>query len=104
MLRKGRLKYVNYTKFAPELFDLAADPEELDDRAGDPGYAKALAQCRAELMGVCDPAAVDAQARRRQAQLLALHGGREAVMARGDFGFSPPPGLRPEFQKVLPQA
>jgi tripartite-type tricarboxylate transporter receptor subunit TctC len=51
---------------------------------------------------VCDPLAVDAQARRRQAQVLAKHGGREAVIARGDFGFSPPPGIRPEFQKVLP--
>jgi choline-sulfatase len=101
MVRKGRFKYVHYTKFAPELFDLAADAEELVDRAADPAYADALPQCHAALMGVCDPVAVDAQARRRQAQVLALHGGRDAVIARGDFGFSPPPGIRPEFQKVM---
>jgi choline-sulfatase len=104
MIRKGRLKYVYYTKFAPELFDLDADPEELDDLAQTAGHEKVLAQCQTELMGVCDPVAVDAQARRRQAEVLALHGGREAVIARGDFGFSPPPGIRPEFQKVLPRS
>jgi choline-sulfatase len=25
------------------------------------------------------------------------HGGREAVIARGDLGFSPAPGISPEF-------
>jgi hypothetical protein len=67
-----------------------------------PGHEELVARCHAELEGVCDPLTVDAQARRRQSQVLAKHGGREAVIARGDFGFSPPPGIRPEFQKVLP--
>jgi choline-sulfatase len=100
MIRKGRFKYVHYTKFAPELFDLAADPEEINDLARDARYAGVMADCHAELLRVCDPARVDADARRRQAQVLALNGGRDAVMARGDFGFSPPPGIQPDFQKV----
>jgi len=102
MVRKGRHKYVYYTKFSPELFDLETDPEEVDDLALRGRHEDLLARCHAALAGVCDPLAVDAQARRRQAQVLAKHGGREAVIARGDFGFSPPPGIRPEFQKVLP--
>jgi choline-sulfatase len=30
----------------------------------------------------------------RQAAILAENGGREAVLARGDLPFSPPPGVR----------
>jgi choline-sulfatase len=30
----------------------------------------------------------------RQAAILAENGGREAVMARGDLPYSPPPGVR----------
>jgi choline-sulfatase len=103
MIRRGRFKYVYYTKFAPELFDLANDPEELRDLAQDQAYAGVLAQCHAQLQRICDPATVDASARRRQAHVLALNGGRDAVMARGDFGFSPPPGVRPDFQTVSRQ-
>jgi len=102
MVRKGRHKYVYYTKFSPELFDLDTDPEEVDDLAQRAGHEGLLARCHAALAGVCDPIAVDARARRRQLEVLARHGGRAAVIARGDFGFSPPPGIRPEFQKVLP--
>jgi len=101
MIRTGRFKYVHYTKFAPELFDLETDPEELRDLARDTKYKDAIEQCHAELESICKPAVVDASARRRQAHVLALNGGRNAVIARGDFGFSPPPGIQPDFQKVL---
>lgn len=29
MIRKGRWKYIHYVRFAPELFDLESDPEEV---------------------------------------------------------------------------
>ncbi|HET7598129.1 MAG TPA: sulfatase-like hydrolase/transferase [Burkholderiales bacterium] len=92
MIRHGRYKYVHYVAYAPQLFDLERDPEELTDLAGDPAYAAMLAECRERLYRICDPAAVDARAKQRQGELLALHGGREAVIKRGDLGFSPPPG------------
>jgi len=41
---------------------------------------------------MCDPADVDARAKKRQAELLEQNGGREAVIKRGDLGFTPPPG------------
>jgi choline-sulfatase len=40
------------------------------------------------------PAAVDSAVKARQAAILAENGGREAVMARGDLPYSPPPGVR----------
>ena len=92
MIRHGQYKYVHYAAYAPQLFDLQADPEELRDLAQDAAYATVLSECRARLYAICDPAEVDARAKKRQGELLALNGGREAVIKRGDLGFSPPPG------------
>ncbi len=74
------------------MFDLEADPEELTDLAANPRYAAVLAECRERLQRLCDPDEVDTRARARQAQLLEANGGREAVIARGDLGFTPAPG------------
>ena len=52
----------------------------------------AMTCCAAARDRVCDPAAVDARARARQAELLDANGGREAVIERGDLGFTPAPG------------
>lgn len=98
MIRDGRYKYVHYVKYAPQLFDLERDPEEIHDLAGDPAHAAALEQCRRKLYQLCDPVEVDARAKARQAQLLADNGGREAVIARGDLGFTPAPGVAADFQ------
>ena len=97
MLRHGRFKYCHYVGMAPQLFDLADDPEELTDLAGSPAHAQVLSQCEARLRGILDPEAVDARAKARQAQLLEAYGGREKALARGDLGFTPAPGTRPEF-------
>jgi choline-sulfatase len=96
-IRHGRFKYVHYVKYPPQLFDLAADPDETNDLAADPAHAKVRAECEAKLRHLLAPEAVDARAKKRQAEQLARHGGREAVIARGDLGFSPPPGFRAEF-------
>jgi choline-sulfatase len=92
MIRHGDYKYVHYVAYAPQLFDLARDPEELCDLAGNPAHARVLEECRARLYAICDPQAVDARAKARQAELLEAAGGRDAVIRRGDLGFSPPPG------------
>jgi choline-sulfatase len=97
MIRHGDYKYVHYVAYPPQLFDVAKDPEELQDLAGDANYARVLQECRARLYAICDPAAVDAKAKVRQAELLEAAGGREAVIARGDLGFSPPPGYPATF-------
>ncbi len=98
MIRVGQYKYVHYAGYPPQLFDLAADPEELVDLAEDPGHAEIRAVCEARLRSVCDPEAVDARAKARQAEQLANRGGRDAVIARGDLGYSPPPGVPVDFR------
>jgi choline-sulfatase len=92
MIRHGKFKYVHYVSYRPQLFDLERDPEELCDLAENPAYAATLSECKQRLLKICNPAEVDARAKKRQAELLAINGGREAVIKRGDLGFTPAPG------------
>lgn len=75
-----------------------ADPDETEDLAANPRHAAVLAECRAKLYSICDPDEVDRKAKARQAELLAANGGREAVIARGDLGFTPAPGFAADFE------
>lgn len=97
-IRDGKWKYVHYAKYPPQLFDLERDPDEIEDLAADPGHAAVLERCRAKLYALCNPEEVDQRAKARQAELLAVHGGREAVIARGDLGFTPAPGFAADFE------
>ena len=92
MIRHGRYKYVHYIGYPAQLFDLETDPEELNDLASNGRYAAVLDECHHRLLRVCDPDEVDRRAKARQAELLAQNGGREAVIERGDLGFTPAPG------------
>lgn len=95
MIRHGRWKYVHHVGFRPELFDLEADPGETTDLAARPEMAGTLAECEAKLRAICDPDAVNARAFADQRALIAAHGGREAVIARGDYSYTPAPGEKP---------
>ena len=99
MLRDARYKYVYYVGGPPQLFDLAADPEERHDLAAAPDREAAalLARFEAELRALLDPEAVDRRAKADQAALVAAHGGREAVLARGTFANSPTPAEKPTW-------
>ncbi len=97
MLRFGRWKYCHYVAYRPQLFVLAADPEELVDLASDPRFADVVAEGERRLRAQLDPEEVDARAKARQGELLASFGGREAALARGDLGFTPTPGTAPEM-------
>lgn len=92
MIRHGKYKYIHYIGYPAQLFDLEQDPEEMTDLASNPRYAQALDECRGRLLRMCDPDEADSRAKARQAELLAQNGGREAVIARGDLGFTPAPG------------
>ena len=92
MIRNGKWKYVHYVGERPQLFDLAADPHETTDHGTSTAHVEVLAECEAKLRGAVDPDAVNAQAFADQAALIELNGGREAVLGRGDIGYTPAPG------------
>jgi choline-sulfatase len=97
MIRKGRFKYVYYAGLPPQLFDLGSDPQETRDLAREPGYRGLVEDCERELRRVVDPDAADALAKADQRARIAAFGGREAILQRGSFGYSPTPGTKPVY-------
>jgi len=97
MVRQGTDKLIHYADYPPQFFDLAADPEELNDLAGDPAVKDRIEALTAALFEICDPAEVNARAKHDQGVMLAENGGKDVVIARGDLGFSVPPGVQPMF-------
>jgi len=97
MIRKGPYKLVHYADYAPQLFDLASDPEELNDIARQANAKPVLDELTAELLRICDPNAIDQQAKAAQKRRLEHVGGKAFAIGRGDLGFSPPPGVKPDF-------
>jgi choline-sulfatase len=97
MIRHGKYKYIHYVGLPPMLFDLEADPFERHDLGRDSVYAAVRAQCEARLREIVDPEAADQRARADQQRCLAKHGGKEAVLARGTFRYSPPPGTQTAY-------
>jgi choline-sulfatase len=91
MVRTLRHKYVHYLNAPPQLFDLDADPEELDDLGADAAAEPIRRALEARLRGLLDPEAVDAEAKADQAATIARHGGLEAIRARGPAAFTPAP-------------
>ena len=97
MVREGRYKLVTFVGMEPELFDLDADPDERRNLAADPAHAAVRARLEAKLREICDPVEIDRRARADQARTIDHHGGRTAILERGDFGYSPAPGQTPDF-------
>lgn len=91
MLRKGRWKYHHYVGFPAELFDLQQDPEELYDLAARPEYADTIEQMRQALLAICNPLAIDRQAKTDQAKLIEHYGGIDAAHKLGSSSSTPAP-------------
>jgi choline-sulfatase len=97
MIRKGPFKYIHYVGMPPQLFDLDTDPQETRDLARENSYQGLVADCEAVLRRIVDPDAADALAKADQGARIAAMGGREAIIARGSFGYSPTPGTKPVY-------
>jgi arylsulfatase A-like enzyme len=54
-VRSTRYAYVLYKTGEQELYDLPSDPNELENRAEDPGLASTVAAMRARVGELCDP-------------------------------------------------
>lgn len=97
MIRHGKYKYIHYVGLPPMLFDLAADPHERSDLGGDPEYRAVIAECEICLRAVVDPEAADWLARADQQAKIEAHGGKQAILSRGTFRYSPPPGAKAAY-------
>lgn len=97
MLRKNQYKYLHYHGYAPELFDLDSDPEELNDLAADPNFSAVISEFDRELRNILDPEQIDQRAKTDQRKLIDQYGGREKVLSKGGFGATPPPGVKPSY-------
>ena len=98
MIRFGRYKYCHYVAYPPQLFDLASRSRGARRRLpAIRASREVVAEGERRLRAALDPEEVDARAKRRQAELLARYGGREAALARGDLGFTPAPGTAAEM-------
>ena len=95
MVRVGRWKYVHYVGLPPQLFDMEADPDEIHDLGRSPDHAGVLQDCEAKLRRVVDPEAANNRAFADQAATIERHGGVEAILERGDYGYTPAPGGKP---------
>ena len=95
MVRRGEWKYIHYAdseNYPAQLFNLINDPEELNDLGKDPEHDFIRHEMLELLCQQLDPVETDKRAKAEQAALLEKHGGKDAVIARGDLGFSPTPG------------
>jgi choline-sulfatase len=74
MVREGSLKYIYVHGFAPQLYDLASDPHELRNRAGDATFKEAEERLRSLLLAHWDPESVNERVLRSQAERQLIYG------------------------------
>ncbi len=88
MVRWDHWKYVHYAQgHAPQLFDLAADPDEVRDLSADRPDVLAIAKTR--MAAELDPEVADARAHADQARLVEDLGGREKLLQMEQWNFTP---------------
>ena len=100
LLRDHRYKYIHYVGMQPQLFDMIADPDEIDNLANRPEYADTVRTCERRLRLVVDPEVVDARAHADQRRKVSGAGGRKAVITRGTFANSPTPDEAPKWERA----
>ncbi|MCZ6796686.1 MAG: sulfatase-like hydrolase/transferase, partial [Gammaproteobacteria bacterium] len=89
MLRNARWKYNYYPGYAPELFDMQEDPNELIDLSKSSAHAGILDECYQQILTLVDPEAANTLAFSDQAAKIEELGGIEAILNSTDFDFTP---------------
>ena len=67
------------------------------DRGRDPAAAAIVRECETALRQVVDPDAADRLAKADQSAKIAEVGGKDAILKRGTFRYSPPPGSKAAY-------
>lgn len=103
MVRWADWKYVHYVGQNPQVFDLAADPDERQNLAvrgvNDPRVQAALTEGEARLRAICDPDAVNAQAFGDQKRRIEELGGPEACLTAYLFNHTPTPNEQDDMRQ-----
>jgi choline-sulfatase len=102
MLRERNLKLVYHVGMPPQLFDLAADPDEAHDLVEEGRAGDRVAALEKKLRAVCDPEAVDARAKADQRKMAEFWGGPEKLGGEVNMLFTPPPGVTKEEAWAIP--
>ncbi len=89
MLRNARWKYNYYPGYAPELYDMIDDADELIDLGESATHADIRAQCHAQMLTLVDPEVANRRAFADQAARIEELGGIDAVLNSGEFDFTP---------------
>ena len=95
MIRKGVWKYIHYTGYHSELFNLEDDPEELKNLSHKKEYANILKDLMEVLYNKLKPEtpeSIDTRAKLDQANYIEEHGGRDFVLTQAQIHGSPVPG------------
>lgn len=93
MIRQGQYKLIHYVGFAPELFDLKNDPEEIHNLAQNEEMQAILKQLYNALYAICDPEQVNQQAHDDQAAMIESYGGFDIAKNMGARAATPPPKI-----------
>ena len=91
MIRYRNWKYIHHVDYPCEIFDLEADPNELNDLAEDPSFEATRSMLHTKLLEICDPDEVNRQAFADQAARVEANGGVEAVLKRSSIPYTPVP-------------
>ena len=73
---------------------------EATDLGTDPAYADVVEECERRLRAVVDPEAATAQAFADQEARIEALGGLDAMLARGNFPYTPAPGEAPKLAQI----
>ena len=89
------MKLIHHVGMSPQLFNLVDDPMEARDLM-EIGQAVPTAQRLEEkLRAIVDPKEADRRAKADQHRKVQEHGGVDQILKmRGEFSYSPPPGVR----------
>ncbi len=66
MIKKGDWKYIHYVGLPDQLFNVANDPDEIENRADDPTCADILSDLRTDLHNIVTPEEIDQRAKENQ--------------------------------------